>query len=132
MSNELDKQIKDTRQVDSQCEQESKHCEAEKVISALNKLWEEGYTQGAVVKIINNWDTSYGILTGEVEENSDGIVLVMTDGRKFLADFCTLIEDVNKDGNAFRYVYEETVYMIRRVEERVAHILHKNDFGRVD
>jgi hypothetical protein len=73
-------------------------------IVACQKL---GFKQGVIVKCTDAFNTNkgYRILTGELYENSDGVVAKMTDGHEFLCEYCKIITDVNKE--IFRTVSAE-------------------------
>lgn len=62
-------------------------------------LVQQGFVKGAVVKrCVEEWDCNYGIFTGQFYQSSDNTVgLVFTDGNTYHQDYCTLVDDVNKE-----------------------------------
>jgi len=69
----------------------------EKVQDPVGILLDMGYTEYKIFHRVNNanHDYGYGIFTGEFGSNCDGITLKFTDGKEFLADFCTLQDSNN-------------------------------------
>lgn len=63
----------------------------------ISFLLEKGYTEFKIFhrKDCLDYNCGYGIFTGEFGNNCDGITLKFTDGREFLAEFCTLQDTDN-------------------------------------
>jgi len=70
-----------------------------------------GFVRGVVMKRTDAFkgDRKYGIFTGEIDRNADGILLKCSDGKAFLMEYCTTIDDVDK----------EIIRTIRTEQERI-------------
>lgn len=62
-------------------------------------LAQQGFVKGAIVKrCLDEWHCDYGIFTGSFYKSEGGTIgLNFTDGRSFHQDYCTLVDDVNKE-----------------------------------
>lgn len=79
-----------------------KNATAMKAMDPIEILQTQGFVKGAIVRRSidgeSEYNYSYGIFTGNFySSESNSVGLEFTDGRHYHQDYCTLVEDVNKE-----------------------------------